>query len=593
MTIESPPLTPRASFIAALKRRLPLRDLGRVMQFFFNRYPYASATVIGSLLIANILEGIGILTLLPLLNIATGQSGAGNHIVTTFTGFLTSIGLSPSLGGLLVFMVLTVLLKSALTWLGMKYVGYTMARVQTDLRRDFIHSMLTARWSYFTSHPPGQLANTIGNEPERAANAIFYGVTLLVTLIQVIVYVGAAFLVLPLVALAAITTGLIMSVALSWGTRMARSGGAAQTESLKLLLSRFIDALQGIKAIKAMAFEKRFLPLLEQETSGLNRALERQVVANTAVRALQEPIATIAMAAGLYVTLTFFNIPLVEVMVLALLFWRAVQAIGGVQKIAQSMVAGESALWSLLDATGRAKAATEQTKGQNPPRLKTAITLAGVTFAHGDRPILTNLSLSIPANRITAIVGPSGTGKTTIADLVIGLYRPQHGTICIDDVSLGDIDLHAWREMIGYVPQETTLFAGSILLNVTLGDSNLGAEEAEVALRAAGAWDFVSSLPDGIHTVAGDRAQHLSGGQRQRIAIARALVRQPRLLVLDEATTALDPATEDEICQTLRQLSQEITILAISHQTAIVRSAHQVYELENGRARLQTVGVLA
>lgn len=584
MTIEIRTRTPQPTRFEALRRRLPLRDLARVLRLFFGRYPYASATVVGSLLIANILEGVGILSLLPLLNIATGQ-GAENRIVGAFTGFLTSIGLSITLGALLSFMVMTVLLKSALTWLGMKYVGYTMARVQTDLRRDFIHSMLMARWSYFTSHPPGQLANAVGSEPERAATAIFYGVSLLVTLIQVIVYVGSAFLVLPMVALAAIVTGAVMVSALSWGTRLARTAGLAQTESLKALLSRFVDALQGIKAIKAMGFERHFLPLLEGETAGLNRALQQQVVASTAVRAFQEPIATIAMAGGLYVTLTFFNIPLVEVMVLALLFWRAVQAIGGVQKIAQSMLAGESALWSLLDATARAKAAAEEVKGGAPPRLETAITFADVTFAHGDRPVLTNLSLSIPANRITAIVGPSGTGKTTIADLVIGLYRPQQGSVCVDGIPLSDVDLHAWREMIGYVPQETTLFAGSILTNVTLGDPNLGSAEAEAALRAAGAWDFVSRLPNGLSTIAGDRAQHLSGGQRQRIAIARALVRRPRLLVLDEATTALDPATEDEICETLRKLSQEITVLAISHQPAIVRAAHQVYELENGQAQ--------
>lgn len=592
MIIEPQLSTARISLWNTLRRRLPLRDLARVLYLFWKRYPYESAAMTGSLLMANILEGIGILSLLPLLNVATGRDGTSNPVAVAFTDFLTTIGIPATLGGFLALIVGTTLLKSALTWFGMKYVGYTMARVQTDLRLDFINSMIMARWSYFTSQPAGSLANAVGSEPERAATAIFYGVSLLVTLTQGVVYIGAAFLVSPLVAFAALATGLVMVSTLGWGTRLARSAGTAQTEFLKALLSRFVDALHGIKAIKAMAFEKRFLPLLEKETAGLNRAMEQQVLASTAVRALQEPVATIVLAVGLYIALTFLDIPIVDVMVLALLFWRAVQTVGGFQKIGQSMLAGESALWSLLDATARARSAAEQVGGQAPPALRDAILFEDVDFSHGRHAVLHGLRLTIPANAITAIVGPSGAGKTTIADLAIGLYRPGNGKVLIDGISLDEIDLHAWREKIGYVPQETTLFNDSILTNVTLGDPDLGPTDAEAALRAAGLWDFIASLPDGMHTAAGERAQQLSGGQRQRIAIARALVRRPRLLILDEATTALDPATEDAICRTLIELSRELTVLAISHQTAIVRAAHRVYELKNGQAHARKIGAL-
>lgn len=579
-------MTAATPLMQMLRNRIPMRGLLRVLRLFVTRYTADSVIVLGCLLVANILEGIGILALLPLLNLATGQMPTSNPIAAALTSALDQIGLQPSLGMLLSIIVAIALLKAILTYVGTKYVGYTMALVQTDLRLNFIRALLGARWSHFTSQPSGRLTNAVGTEPERAASAILYAVTLLATLVQGAVYIFAAFLISPLVAFAAVVTGAGMIILLSWFTRMARAAGEAQTKVLNSLLSRFVDAIQGIKPIKAMALEKRFLPLLEREVTSLRSSLRQQVLASAAVRSFQEPVATVVMAVGLFICLTWFNVPIIDVMVLGLLFWRAVQTLGGFQKTAQAMVVQESALWSLLEATRKAEKQAEVLTGLAPPPLARDLVFDRVSFAYGQEPILDAMSLTIPTNRLTAVIGPSGTGKTTIADLVIGLYRPQSGEIRIDGVSLAMIDLHAWREMVGYVPQDTTLFAGTIFTNVTLGYDSFTELDAEKALRAAGAWDFVNLLPRGLHNPVGERGQHLSGGQRQRIAIARAMVRKPRLLILDEATTALDPATEAAICATLRELSQYVTILAISHQPAIVAAADRVYRVGEGAALL-------
>ena len=201
-------------------------------------------------------------------------------------------------------------------------------------------------------------------------------------------------------------------------------------------------------------------------------------------------------------------------------------------------------------------------------------------------PVFSDLSLRFEAGSLTALAGPSGAGKTTIIDLITGLLLPRNGAVELDGVNLQDIDIKAWRNLIGYVPQDTILLHDSILHNLNLGDPELTEEDAERALRAAGAWEFVSRLPEGLQTVVGERGGKLSGGQRQRVVIARALMSRPRLLILDEATSALDPETEEAVRQTMEGLKGELTILAISHNRAMMQAADRIYHLSQGSARL-------
>jgi ATP-binding cassette subfamily C protein len=246
------------------------------------------------------------------------------------------------------------------------------------------------------------------------------------------------------------------------------------------------------------------------------------------------------------------------------------------------MVASESAFWALQQTIDESAREAEVYGTGRAPTLDRRIELRGVDFTYGDRPILRDASLSIDNGEVVAILGPSGAGKTTIADLVLGLVRPQRGEVYLDGVALADVDLAAWRHMVGYVPQEMLLLHESVLLNVTLGDPSLSPDDAEQALRAAGAWEFVCELPQGMDTPLGERGARVSGGQRQRIAIARALVHHPKLLILDEATASLDPANEAAIHETVRSLRGHTAILAISHQPALLEIADRVYRLSDG-----------
>jgi ATP-binding cassette subfamily C protein len=280
-------------------------------------------------------------------------------------------------------------------------------------------------------------------------------------------------------------------------------------------------------------------------------------------------------------------------MVLIFLMARVLNQLSKVQEEYQKMVMFESGYWSLKGKINEARDDREIATGSRLPTLKESICFDCVSFSYGNKKVLRDVSLVFPAGKITAIVGPSGSGKTTIVDLVIGLLSPDKGKILVDSHSLAQIDLRKWRWTIGYVPQESWLMHDSVFNNVTLGDSQLTEEDVERALKAAGAWGFVQTMPHGITSTVGERGGKISGGQRQRIAIARALAHQPKLLILDEATTALDPITEKAICDTLRELRGKLTIIAISHQPAVLDVADQGYRLGNGTVLQVEIGIKA
>jgi len=463
-------------------------------------------------------------------------------------------------------------------------VGYSSAFITTKLRLDLLRAVLATRWAYFLDQPIGKLANSMATEANRASQAYVFGVTMMAMFIQAIVYSSIALTVSWKATFAALFAALCMLSVSHFLVRMARRAGDHQTVVYKSLLSRLVDTLQSVKSLKAMAREDLAGTVLSAETSKLNLALQRDVFSKALMDAVQDPMFAIVVAIGIYIAIEHWDMSFTSVMVLVILLARTLSQLGKIQKMLQKLVTTESAFWSIRGAIKKAEKAREVYGGTATPVLESAIRFDNVSFAYGDKMVLDRLSLKIPTRALTTILGPSGAGKTTLIDLIIGLYQPDSGTVCLDDTSLSDIDLKQWRRKIGYVPQEQLLLHDSVMTNVTFGDSALTESDVEHALKAANAWDFVSALPQGMHANVGERGAMLSGGQRQRIMIARALVHQPSVLILDEPTSALDPESESMVSDTLRKLRNDYTVLTISHQPAMAELADVVYRLQDGRA---------
>lgn len=542
-----------------------------------------------ALILAGVVEGVGLTALLPLLQkaidapVATSVGSATDTDVGSFiSSALASVGIPSTVGSLLMVILFGAFLRSFLLLIADRKVGYTVAHVTTDLRLSLLRALLSTRWGYFLDQQVGSMANAAGTEVMRAASAYLQASIAITMAIQAIAYFVVAVLVswkITLIFMAAASLVLLMLYSL---VGKAKRAGRKQTKLLQSLLARLSDSLQSLKAFKAMGRENLADELLSTDTLKLNKALRRQVFSKATLRGLQEPLLTLLVITGLYLMLVHLEMDLPKVMVLIFLMARMLTQAGKVQRKYQEMVVCESAYWSLQEKIHTAQKQEEPQGGDIQATLNRGITIDQVDFGYGEQLILSNVSLEIPCRTFTSIVGPSGAGKTTLVDLITGLFHPQKGQVLIDGTPLPELALRSWRRMIGYVPQDTILLHDSVLTNVTLGEPTLTLADAEYALKASGAWNFVSKMSEGIHTTVGERGTKLSGGQRQRIAIARALIHKPQLLILDEATSALDPATEAEICETLRQLRGQLTILAISHQSALVDVADRVFQISGG-----------
>jgi ATP-binding cassette subfamily C protein len=568
----------------------------RLMASFFRAYPGRTALMLLALLLSGVAEGVGLSALLPLLNVALGHDVAGelagapsqgqNQFEQKVLEILSGLGIEPTLGNMLLIIVAGVIVKSVFLLLAQRQVGYTAAQVGTDLRLAMLRAVLRSKWEYFLHQPVGKLTNALATEAQRASTSFVHGATAITFFIQALVYGAVAFALSWRASLVAIGAGALVIGLSHFLVRLTRRAGARQTRVLTSLMANLTDTLQSVKPLKAMARDHLADKVLARDARRLNRALRRQVLSAAVLDSAHELMFTLFICLGIYAALEVFAMDLPMVMVLVVALGRAFSFFGKVQKQYQKLAQGESAYWSLRESIEEADAAEELLPRGVVPSLEKGIDFERVSFSYDRHPVLRDLSLVIGAGTLTTLVGPSGSGKTTVIDLAIGLLRPDQGRVAVDGVSLEEIDLRRWRDMIGYVPQETLLLHDTVLHNVTLGDPDLTPGDAERALQAAGAWEFVSRLPEGLETVVGERGGKLSGGQRQRIVIARALVNRPRLLILDEATSALDPESEDAVRQSMEALKGQLTILAITHNRAMVSAADRVYQMGEGSAEL-------
>lgn len=551
---------------------------------FVRAYPARSSTALAAVFVAGLLDGLGLSMLLSMLTLAAGDGKSDpslpERVALRVAEFL---GLQPTAPNLLLLATVLISLKAALTLLANRQVGYTVAYIATDLRLALIRAVLGARWRHYLQQSVGRLSNAIATEAQRASEAFQFSAEMAAMVLNALIYLSIALSISLAAGIAAAVAGGLLLLLLQLLIRAARHAGQHQTELLKSLLAIISGRLGAAKALKAMAREEHVDALLSDQTRQLKRALRRQVISKEALTALQEPLLAIMVGIGFFLSLTVLKMPLAAVLVMLFLLARVVSYLSKGQRAFQQVVMRESAYWSMVEAIGAARAQSEPAGGERTVALARDIRFEGVTYRHEQGPAVIDCqSFVARANELTVIIGPSGTGKTTLLDLLVGLLEPDSGSILIDDVPLGEMDLRAWRRQIGYVPQESVMVDESVAYNLTLGEP-IAEPEVRLALEAAEALEFVAAMPAGLATRVGEGGSRLSGGQRQRLAIARALIHGPRLLILDEATSNLDPEAQAAVVETVSRLRGRLTIIAVAHQDRLIQAADRVYRMAEGR----------
>jgi ATP-binding cassette subfamily C protein len=547
-------------------------------------YPRRSAAGLAAVFAAGLMDGLGLSMLLSMLSLATRTSDKAPSMPEQIALRVAEyLGLQPTAPVLLVLATTLIGLKAALSLLANRQVGYTVANIATDMRLALIRSVISARWSHYLQQSVGRLSNAVATEAQRASEAFQYSAEMAAMLLNSLIYLCIALAISWQAGVAAAIAGGVLLSVLHRLVRASRNAGQQQTELLKSLLSVLGGQLAAAKALKAMAREDHVDALLSDQTRALRRSLRRQVVSKEAMGALQEPLLAILVGVGFFFSLVVLEMPLASVLVMLFLLARTVSYLSRAQRAYQQVVVRESAYWSLIDDIAAARSQVEPRGGEKSVELVEGIRFEAVTFGHGHhRAIVKHGSFTVPAQQLTVFIGPSGAGKTTLLDLVVGLQQPDAGQILVDGVPLRDLDLRQWRRQIGYVPQESVMVDESVAYNVTLGEVGLDEDRIRAALRAADALDFVEAMPEGLNTRVGEGGSRLSGGQRQRLAIARALVHEPRLLILDEATSHLDPEAQMAVIETVKHLKGRLTILAVAHQDMLMQAADRIYRLADG-----------
>jgi ATP-binding cassette subfamily C protein len=551
--------------------------------------PRRSAETAIVTLVLSATEGIGLLLLVPLLQLVgvDAQQGALTRIVAAFAAAFHAIGLQPTLGSVLGVYVVIVGLQGVLVRRQAELSAVVQQEIVTTLRNRLYRAIAGAKWIYFSRTRSSDYTQMLTDGVGRVGTAAYFMIDLLVTTATSLVYVGLAFRVSPAMTVFVLICGAILALTMRGKMDRARAIGEALSESWTRLYAAISEHFGSLKIAKGYGAERRHTEAFERLSADLSAV---GLASNRSYTRVQQQLSlgsAVVLAVIVYVSYTILAVSTAQLLLLLFLFARLVPRLTGIYSRVQTLATALPAFTALADAERSCLAAAEPVVAKKRAiALGRRIEYDQVTFDYrddGQSPAVRRVNLTIDAGATTAIVGPSGAGKSTVADLLMGLLVPSEGRILVDGAPLDTDRLESWRDQIGYVAQESFLFHDSVRANLLWARPEAGEEELWRALRLASADEFVSALPQGLDTVVGDRGALVSGGERQRLSLARALLRRPALLILDEATSSLDSENEARIQRAIEKLHQQMTIVIITHRLSTIRRADLIHVLDRGR----------
>ena len=560
-----------------------MASIQAIFREFLSQYPRQFTLLFCLLTVEGGIAAASVLSMVPMADFMLDPALANPTQITKIViSCLSYFGLAPDFwifGSIFIF---SNLLKGVLE----VCIRYAILRIKYDVVQtlfvDSLQIFFRARWGFFSGAEQGVLLNTLTGELNTIGETLGQLAMLLAQLIQLCIYLAVPLWLNPQVTIITLTLVLLFGSPFLLLRSMSYRFGVRNAETANVALGVLSEILGAARIILGFGRQSqasdRFLLAFNQHSQATLKSQTLGVMVPRIFHVMAILAALIAMGIGMRE-----NTPISE---LAAVMWSLLGAMPILVAILHGNISMSNFIPSYEQLMRLRKSATDLAEisgARKFQKLDYGVELKNVTFTYpGRESTLTGVNLSLPKGSMVALVGESGSGKSTIVDLILGLQIPQSGDVLIDNISLNDWRLNSFRDRVGYVPQDSQLFHLSIRENMLWALDSATEKEIWDALGLANAVDFVKVLPKGLDTIVGDRGTLLSGGQRQRLALARALLREPELLILDEATSALDSESENLIQKAIEKIAGKTTVLIIAHRLSTIAKANYVYVVSKG-----------
>lgn len=551
-------------------------------------YPWAIPVIVIIGTLSSFFEGIGISLFMPLLQ-SLDQTGLqisnSNFLVDFLNRFFVGISSNNRLIIIGVCIVGSIFLKNLLIYVNSILFSRFNSRISHDLRSGIFRQLLSISYSFLEGNESSKLMNTLASETWRTSQALSGFVSLIINCCTIFVFIilllllswQLTILVSILMALISLITQLV--------TRPVKKLGQQALESNSVLANRMWEGLAGMKVIRAFGREDYEQERFDRVSINVRSTFFKLDILSASVNPIYEVLSAILLVCILVITLLQDKTSLPKLLTFIFILYRLQPQVKQLDAARVGLSASSSSVEDVISLLNNTDKPYIRSGHINFKNLKQGIYFESVNFAYnvGEQSAIQDISIFIPQGKTTAIVGPSGAGKSTLIGLICRFYDIESGGIYVDNYPLKELNLNDWRNQIAIVSQDVHMFSTTVLENIAYGRLNATESEIIAAAKLANADQFISELPQGYETKVGDRGVRLSGGQRQRIALARAIVRNPEILILDEATNSLDSISEHLIQEALNTLSENRTVIVIAHRLATIEQADKIIVLNEGR----------
>jgi subfamily B ATP-binding cassette protein MsbA len=480
--------------------------------------------------------------------------------------------------------IVTTFMRASFNYIGQICIQFSEVSLVDNLRKRIFQQLEAQTLNYFSHKKSGELVNILTSEMERVRQ-IFGGLAFLITRsFTLIIYSISLFILSWKLTIVSILLFSLLAVALSTLNKQIRERSFAITSANDNFTARVLELIEGIRTIHAFSTQEFERKRYYQASEKIVNTWKSVYWISLIVKPLAESISTLILISMIIVALTTGLMKVSALLTFFFVLFRIIPMTQDLNGVVAFLSTQAGAVENIKDLLKTDDKIYFQNGALRFPGFKRSIDLVSVDFDYSlNQRVLHNITLSIKQGEMTALIGSSGAGKTTLADLIPRFHDATDGYIYIDEVDIRKFDINSLRSQIAVVSQNTFIFNTSVGNNIAYGTPKATEIEIKEAARLANALEFILEMPEGFDTQLGDRGVRLSGGQRQRIAIARALLKNPEILILDEATSALDSVSERLIQESLEKLSVGRTVIAIAHRLSTIAKADKVVVLEQGK----------